>query len=184
MIIANVVKVAIAEFEAKMLALGQHLDTRQLTADLAEQVSHALEDALSAAGCAAFKAFLESYDLQEPQLDINGQTLRLKTLSPKTFLTRFGLIEVARALYQADRGGPAYVPLDHVWDMNGHFATLDVREAVCFAVAHMTAQETPNYSENVHSSSLLQRRSSMLWRRFMPRLCRDKRSWRLRSKSK
>ena len=31
MIIANVVKVAIAEFEAKMLALGQHLDTRQLT---------------------------------------------------------------------------------------------------------------------------------------------------------
>jgi len=142
MIIADIVKVAIAEFEAKMLALGQHLDTRQLTADLAEQVSHALEDALSAAGCAAFKAFLESYDLQEPQLDINGQTLRLKTFSPKTFLTRFGLIEVVRALYQADRGGPAYVPLDHFWDMNSHFATLDVREAVCFAVAHMTAQES------------------------------------------
>ena len=53
MIIADVVKVAIAEFEAKMLTLGQHLDTRQLTADLAEQISHALEDALSAAGCAA-----------------------------------------------------------------------------------------------------------------------------------
>lgn len=142
MIIADVVKVAIAEFETKMLTFGQHLNTQQLTADLAEQISHTLEDALSAAGCAAFKAFLESYDLQEPQLTINGQILRHKILSPKTFLTRFGPIEIVRALYQADRGGPTYAPLDHVWDMNNHFATLDVREAICLALGHMTAQES------------------------------------------
>jgi len=147
MIIADLVRVATTEFEAKMFEFGQNLDTRRLTADLAEKISHALEDALSAAGRSACKAFLESYDFQEPTLEVNGRTLRLKTISPKTFLTRFGLIEILRGLYQADQGGPAYVPLDHLWDMDGHFATVDVREAVCFAMAHMTAQETAQLFE-------------------------------------
>lgn len=141
MIIADVIKMAIDEFEANMLSLGKHLNMKRLTAQLAQQVSQALEESLSAAGRAAFKAFLESYDLQEPQLHRDGQMLRFKTLSPKTFLTRFGQIEIVRALYQADRGGRAYVPLDQLWDMDGHFATLDVREAICLALAHMTAQE-------------------------------------------
>ena len=39
-------------------------------------------------------------------------------------------------------GGTSHVPLDHLWDMDGHFATEDVRQAVCFAMAHMTAEET------------------------------------------
>lgn len=142
MIIADVVKVAIAEFEATMHTFGQHLNTQRLTAELAQQVSHALEDAFSAAGRAALKGFLESYDLQEPQLTSDDQTLRFKMYSPKTFLTRFGLIEIVRALYQADRGGQAFAPLDHFWDMNGHFATLDVREAICLALSHMTAYES------------------------------------------
>ena len=142
MIIADVVKVAIAEFETKMHTFGQHLDTQQLTAEVAQQVSQVLEDAFSAAGRAAFKSFLESYDLQEPQWIGENQILRFKMCSPKTFLTRFGLIEIVRALYQADRGGQAYAPLDHFWDMNGHFATLDVREAICLSLSHMTAHES------------------------------------------
>jgi hypothetical protein len=142
MIIADVVKVAIAEFEAKMHTFGQHLNTQRLTAELAQQVSHALEEAFSTAGRTALKGFLESYDLQEPQLTNDGQTLRFKMVSPKTFLTRFGLIEIVRALYQADRGGQTYAPLDHFWDMNGHFSTLDVREAICLALSHMTASES------------------------------------------
>ena len=147
MIIADVIKVATAEFEDKMFATVQNFNTQQLTASLAEQISRALEGAFSAAGRAAFKAFLESYDVQEPHLQVEGQTLRFKTLSPKTFLTRFGLIEIVRTLYQADRGGPAYIPLDNFWDMDGHFATLDVREAICLAMAHMTAQESAQLFE-------------------------------------
>ena len=141
MIIADIVKMATGEFEANMLSFGKHLNTKRLTAQLAQQVSQALDEALSAAGRTAFKAFLESYDVQEPQLNHDGQNLRFKTLSPKTFLTRFGLMVIVRSLYQADRGGPSYAPLDHFWDMDGHFSTLDVREAICLGLAHMTAQE-------------------------------------------
>ena len=141
MSITDLIKVATSEFEAKMNEFGKNLDTRLLTADLAEQVCHGLQESLSSAARVAFKDFLERYDLHEPTLQVEGQKLRLKRISPKTFLTPFGLIEVCRSLYQADHGGPAYIPLDHFWEMNGCFATLHVREAINFAMAHMTAQE-------------------------------------------
>lgn len=50
MIITEVVKAAIAEFETKLLTFGQNLNTQRLTADLAQQISLTLEDAHSAAG--------------------------------------------------------------------------------------------------------------------------------------
>ena len=62
MILADVVKVAIAGFETNMHTFGQPLNTQRLTAELAQQVSHALEDTFSAAGRAALKGFLESQD--------------------------------------------------------------------------------------------------------------------------
>jgi hypothetical protein len=36
---------------------------------------------------------------------------------------------------------PSYVPLDHRWDVAGQFAVEEVRQAVCLALAHMTAGE-------------------------------------------
>jgi hypothetical protein len=142
MMITQIIKVATTEFETKMLELGKNLDTRQLTRKLAGQVSRALEDAMASAGRVAFKTFIERYDVSEPSLDVNGQTIRFKGRFAKEFLTRFGPIDIQRGLYQADRGGSAYVPLDVFWEMQGHYAVVDVREAICFAMAHMTADET------------------------------------------
>lgn len=124
-----------------MSQIGQNWDTDRLTADLATQVRTALGEALSHASRQAYKYFLERYDVQQPRIEWQGQTLRFKAVSPKTFLTSFGAISIDRRPYQANTGGPSYVPLDHFWDMDGHFATEDVRQAVCFAMAHMTAQE-------------------------------------------
>ena len=140
--ITEIIKVATAEFETKMLELGKHLDTSQLTSQLAGQVCQALEGAMASAGRVAVKTFIERYDVSEPSLVVNGQTVRFKGSFTKEFLTRFGPIDIQRGLYQADRGGPAYVPLDIFWEMRGHYAVVDVREAICFAMAHMTANET------------------------------------------
>jgi len=129
------------EFEQKMFELGQNWDMEQLTGDLAEQARTTLVASSGHASREAYKAFLESYDRPEPQIEHQGQTLRYKAISPKTFLTSFGTITLDRRLYQADAGGPSYVPLDHLWDMAGHFAVEEVRQAVCFAMAHMTAGE-------------------------------------------
>jgi hypothetical protein len=129
------------EFEQKMLELGQTWDTEQLTGDLARQARTALVESFCHASRTAYKSFLESYDRPEPQIEHQGQTLRFKVLSPKTFLTTFGRISLDRRLYQADAGGSSYVPLDHLWAMAGHFAVAEVRQAVCFALVHMTAGE-------------------------------------------
>jgi len=140
--ITEIVKVATTEFETKMLDLGKNLDTRRLTGELASQVSRALEDAMASSGRVALKTFIERYDISGPSLDVDGQTVRFKDRVPKEILTRFGPIDIQRCLYQADRGGAAYVPLDLLWEMQGHYAVPDVREAIGFAMAHMTPDET------------------------------------------
>lgn len=142
MIVSDLIKVATEQFEQKMTEYGQQWDMRKLTAELAQQVGVALQESFSHAGRQAYKFFLERYDLLEPLVAWQGRTVRFKAVSTKTFLTPFGTIPIERSLYQADTGGTSYVPLDHFWDMNGHFATDDVRQAVCFATAHMTAEET------------------------------------------
>ena len=142
MIIADVVKLATEQFEQKMFEFGKKLNTQQLTTELADQISMALQKSLSDAGATAYRAFLESYNPEDRVIDTNGQKLRFKTVSPKTFLSPFGKITVHRRLYQADAGGASYVPLDNLWDMDGHFATVQVREAICLSMAHMTAEET------------------------------------------
>jgi hypothetical protein len=142
MILSKLVKMATEEFEQKMAEFGQNWNTGKLTAELAEQVRVGLQASFSHACRKAYKSFLEHYDPQESLIEWQGQTLRFKTISTKTLLSSFGKIPIDRSLYQADRGGTSCVPLDHFWDMNGHFATEDIRQAVCFAMAHMTAQET------------------------------------------
>jgi hypothetical protein len=142
MIVSELIRVASQQFERKMAEFGKNWDTDCLTADLANQVRMALQGAFSHASREAYKWFLKRYDLQEPLVEWQGRMLRFKTVSTKMFLTSFGTIPLERRLYQADTGGPSYVPLDHLWDMDGHFATEDIRQAVCFAMAHMTAEET------------------------------------------
>ena len=105
MIIADIVKLATEQFEQKMFEFGKKLNAQQLTAELADQVSVALQKSLSGAGAIAYKAFLESYNPEDRVIDANGQKLRFKMVSPKTFLSPFGKITVHRRFYQADTGG-------------------------------------------------------------------------------
>jgi len=142
MIVPELIQVAIREFRQKMAELGENLPPEQLTAQLAQQVSATLKDALTAAGAAALRAFTQSYNPIDPTWEVNGQSLRWKMISPKEFLTCFGPMTLERSLYQADKGGESYVPLDEFWDMAGEFATAEVREAVLFSVALVTPQET------------------------------------------
>ena len=142
MIVPRIIQVAIREFEQKMTEVSEIWDTEHLTAELAHQVGESLKQALTEAGQAAYRAFLQSYDLGEATLEVNGRVLRWKCVSEKTFLTGFGLMTLGRSLYQADAGGESYAPLDDFWGMRGEFATEEVREAVLFSVAHVTPEET------------------------------------------
>jgi hypothetical protein len=141
MIVSEFIQRASQEFEQKMSEFSRNWEMEHLTADLAQQARIALIESFCHASREAYKSFVESYDVQDPQIEPQGQKLRFKAVSPKTFLTSFGTISLDRRLYQADPGGPSYVPLDHFWEMDGHFAVEEVRQGVCFALAHMTAEE-------------------------------------------
>ena len=147
MIIQEVVKLAMEVLEQKMKGFANKADASQLTAELALNFSAALKDALSEAGRQAHQRFIQSYDVAQPTLEINGQTFRFKMVSPKIFLTPFGEIQVARSLYQADAGGKSYCLLDDFWGMKDEFATEDVREAIAFSMAHLTDDETKQLFE-------------------------------------
>lgn len=56
-------------------------------------------------------------------------------------------MSISRSLYQSDRGGAAYVPLDVGWGMQGEYATPAVQECVLFGVAHLTAKEVERFLE-------------------------------------
>lgn len=147
MIIQKTVKLAMEVFEQKMKDFADEADTRELTADLALEFSAALKDAFSEAGRKAYQRFIGSYDIAQPMLEVNAQKLRWKMASPKNFLTPFGTIQITRSLYQADVGGKSYCPLDDFWGMKDEFATEDVRQAITFSMAHLTAGETEQLFE-------------------------------------
>lgn len=56
-------------------------------------------------------------------------------------------MSITRSLYQCDRGGAAYVPLDADWGMQGEYATPAVQECILFGMAHLTAKEVERFLE-------------------------------------
>ncbi|MEJ2752431.1 MAG: hypothetical protein P8169_07125, partial [Chloroflexota bacterium] len=150
MIITQLIKDAMQEFEQIMKVFERQSDLSYLTAELANQFSRTLQQALSQAGRKAFQDFIESYDLAEPNLYHQNRKFRWKQYSVKQFLTPYGVIPIRRSLYQADCGGRAYIPLDHFWGMEGEFVLPDVREAIAFSMAHLTAKETEQFFRKCH----------------------------------
>jgi hypothetical protein len=136
------IEAATDEFKQKLTAYCEKMEMDRLTQALAEQMSQGLQQALSAAGVTALRTFLESYERPAEPLEVGDTLYRYKQPSSKRFLTPFGEMLLDRTLYQSDYGGPAYVPLDRQWGMEGEFAMVEVRESVLFSCALVTPDET------------------------------------------
>ena len=126
-----------AMIEAMCNAIKQNLtafcereDFEALTPAAAERMGEGMGDALAAGGVAGFRSFLLQYERDGDALEHEGRRMRLKRTNPKRFMTPFGEMVLPRKVYQADRGGACFVPLDASWGMQGEFATVRVREAV------------------------------------------------------
>lgn len=145
--LATMIEAATREFKQKVIAYCENLDQTCLNPQLAEQMTQGIQKALQAAGVSALRTFLEAYEVDESPKDVDGVLYRFKQPSEKIVLTPFGQMKLYRNLFQADEGGPSYVPLDVMWGMRGEFATLEVREAVLFASALITPEETVDLLE-------------------------------------
>jgi len=130
------------EIKQNMNAFCENRDFKRLTPETSEEMSVAISGALCAGGVAGFRAFIEMYEHDESTYVHAGQLLRFKETHEKNFLTPFGKMTLPRRVYQADRGGKTYVPLDAAWGMENEFATVEVREAVLYSSGLVTPMET------------------------------------------
>ena len=140
--IDKILEIAKHEFQQKLSEFCQNRDFTKLTPENAEEFARGLREGLSAAGAAAYKTFIESHDESAMTISRDSGVFRFKQMSRKYFLTPFGEIAMERRLYQLDKGGKSYVPLDEKWGMQGQYATMDVRESILYSVALMTPEES------------------------------------------
>jgi hypothetical protein len=145
MIQDQIIEAAMKELAQKLRQAMNDLPMDTLTADLAEKVGKGLQQSIRSAALVAYQTFIESYDVHTETIEVEGKILRLKIPSEKTFLTPFGELTMRRNLYQADRGGSAYIPLDEQWGMAGEYATPEVQECILFGMAHLTAKEVESF---------------------------------------
>jgi len=117
--------------------VGEHL-----TADEAEGVVKLIEEASREASREVFRQWLMQFECHTDVIVIDGKTYRFKMVSEKKFLTKFGVITVSRRIFQQDNGGQTFIPLDVAWEMQGEFATRDVRECVLYMSALMSPTDT------------------------------------------
>jgi len=130
------------EIKQNLRAFCEQEDFEILTPEAAQRMSEGMRHALAAGGVAGFRDFLLQYEQEGGTLDHEGQLMRHKTMSPKRFMIPFGEMVLPRKIYQADRGGASFVPLDAAWGMQGQFAAVEVREAVLYSCGLVTPTET------------------------------------------
>jgi hypothetical protein len=136
------VRTVMSEIKQKLEDFCKDREDDALTSEMAAAVSKGLQDATLSAARQGYRTFIESYDIDVPTIQMHGTTYRRKLSSPKPVMSPFGLMKVTRHLYQADRGGKSHAPLDAMWDMEGEYATPEVREAALYTLSHVTSSET------------------------------------------
>ena len=111
--------------------LQKHSDplSQPLSPDHAENVANVLLSAMLSAGAAGFKTYLEQNETRENTVIHNGASYQFNRTSEKEYQTPLGKTVVKRRLYQ-NTNGDSFVPLDHAWNMEHQFATIEVREAI------------------------------------------------------
>ena len=140
--VQDIVEITVDKFKQKLTEIYTSVEKAgQLSPDLAIQIEFGLGESAMEAARLGFTHLLESFDIDEEVLEVDGEIYRRKPQSPKRFLTFLGEIEVNRTLYQRDCGGRSHIPLDESWGMRGEYATPRVKESALFLMACMCPKE-------------------------------------------
>ena len=134
-----IIEVIMTKVKSNLQNYSEKLDA-DLTAENAEIVTKCLMNAVMEAALAGFKTYIQENEIQENAIEHQGQKYQFNRVSNKEFSTIFGKTVLERRMYQ-NSNGESFVPLDAAWNMENQFATIEVREAVLFALSLMTASE-------------------------------------------
>ena len=97
---------SIKDFQQKLLEFSDELESNGLNPDRFQGLIRFLQDETQAFGRGLIKDYVEACDSDVDSIELPNQPiLRFKKTSEKEWLTPFGLVNLERRLYQADRGG-------------------------------------------------------------------------------
>jgi hypothetical protein len=80
----KIIEAATKEFIQKFRESMEKLPMDELTPELAKQFSEGLKQSISSAAIIGYKTFIESYDIEEEALEVEGEKMRYKYPSKKT----------------------------------------------------------------------------------------------------
>jgi len=80
----QIIEAVTKEFTQKFRETMKDLSLDELTPELAEQFSKGLQHCISNAALVGYKTFIESYEVKEDLLEVEGKALRFKCPSKKT----------------------------------------------------------------------------------------------------
>lgn len=142
MLLDTIIKSATQEFKQKMQHFCQNIEMEHLTPALSARIGECLKSALSSAGLAGYKAFLESFEDDRNSLIHNDRSFRYTRVSQKKYLTLFGELNLGRRIYYSEDTKESHIPLESHWGMVDEYMTPEVRESVLFSCAHITPEES------------------------------------------
>lgn len=101
---------------AQLIKQDGHELTLQVTVSIGGSMLEAetsIQQAVNEVGCLATREALKQFDGDGSPLIIGDIKWTKRTISPKTYQTPYGEIEIERHVYQTSRGGKIYCPLEH-----------------------------------------------------------------------
>jgi len=116
-------------FAHQIVKLADQFGSGDLTPEGFREGFEGLKGAVNRLGAVSFVALVEEADTSASEIERDGKVYRRKKdPSSKKWCTPWGRVSVDRGLYQQDRGGEAYIPLDERCGMVDRFMTPDLEE--------------------------------------------------------
>lgn len=112
-----------------------------------------IQSALNEAGQIASKVLLKRFDTDGSPIVVGDVKLTSKGLKPKLYQTPQGEIEISRHVYQSNKGGATYCPLD-INARTIHSATPKLAKQISHKYSKMSVDEVKNDFESNHSRKL------------------------------
>ena len=147
MIVDDMITAMTETIRQNLASFCETRDFSRLTPELAEEITGGLRQVISQAGVAGYRAFLSAHEVHAQSINVDGEEYRLKSAIAKRFMTPFGSMVLDRNLFQNKTDTKCHIPLDVAWGMVDEFMTVEVREAVLFASAFVTPDETQTLLE-------------------------------------
>ena len=132
---------ALAQYEQRVLEIAERADTNGMEPVEFRRLVAELKTAGNELSLPTFTVLVERQDETSDEIVRDGTVYRFKLAAEKDWLTPWGETQVARRVYQPDRGGVCAIPLDERCGMVDRFMTPDLERVTSLMGARLTPGE-------------------------------------------